>query len=379
MDRAVELELVDELLSLKEGKGAYLDDAVGHNPVAHYTSEQRFSEEREHIFSVVPTAAAHVSEMPSPGDFLRREIAGQPVLLTRDKEGKANAFLNVCRHRGTRLVDAKKGCQHRFSCPYHAWPYSSVGDLIAAPHFKTGFTGHDKSTLGLKRLDCQERFGFVWVTLNPDASHPVEDHFRGLSADLDALQLDDLVIAHQDTHTRHANWKILVEGGIEAYHFKIAHRSTIGPHFEDNLSSYQRFGSHIRSILPRTSLSTLPKAEQGNWRLRDHAQILYTLFPSTQLLVQQDHVVWLTEEPVSPDQTRLRLSTLVPKHAADQGDHWAQNHHITLTTLDEDFVIGESIQSTLSSGANEDMLFGRFEGALNVFNQTIAAHLPTSG
>ncbi|MEL6664175.1 MAG: SRPBCC family protein, partial [Pseudomonadota bacterium] len=233
----------------------------------------------------------------------------------------------------------------------------------------------DKADLGLKRLDCQERFGFIWVTAEADGTVDLDAHFGVLVEELDALDMGQMFVAHQDATVRDANWKILIEGGIEAYHFKVAHRTTIGPHFEDNLSSYRCFGPHLRSILPRTSMAKLTEETRETWRLRDHAQVLYTLFPSTALLVQQDHIAWISQEPISAGQTRVRVSTLAPAAEADKADHWARNHAITTTTLEEDFEVGESVQSTLGSGANTHMLFGRFEGALDAFNQTVEAHL----
>ncbi|MEO1303369.1 MAG: SRPBCC family protein [Pseudomonadota bacterium] len=375
MDRETELQLIDELLAIKADKTFFLDEAVARSPVAYYTSQERFDLEREMIFRKRPMIAAHTSEVSNPGDFIRRDVAGLPILITRDKAGQVNAFLNACRHRGTRLVDDESGCKHRFTCPYHAWTYANTGELIAAPHFDQGFSGLEKSDLGLTRLDCQERFGFIWVCVEPDASIDLDDFIGDLAEELDALHLEDLFVAHQDIPVQAANWKILVEGGIEAYHFKVAHRTTIGPHFEDNLSSYRMFGPHMRSILMRASMARLDPETRDTWRLRDHAQVLYTLFPGTSLLVQSDHVSWIQSEPIGPGETRLRLSTLAPKADAENTEHWLRNHQITRTTLDEDFVIGESMQSTLMSGANTHMLFGRFEGALDAFNRAVDAHL----
>ena len=375
MDRGTELELIDELLALKTQKSHFLDETVARNPVEHYLSDDRFQLERERIFRTTPLVAAHTSELSEPGAFLRRDVAGLPVLLTREKSGAVNAFLNVCRHRGTRLVDDEAGCRHRFSCPYHAWTYANSGELIAAPHFDAGFDGIDKSDLSLKRLDCQERFGFVWVTAETDASTDIDAFVGDLGAELEDLRIDDMFVAHQDASIHDANWKILVEGGIEAYHFKVAHRTTIGPHFEDNLSSYRMIGSHMRSILMRTSMAKLSPGSRDAWRLRDHAQVLYNLFPSTSLLVQQDHIAWIQSEPISPGRTRIRLTTLAPKAEAAKTDHWKRNHDITRETLDEDFAVGESIQSGIGAGANSDMLFGRFEGALDAFNRVIESHL----
>ena len=207
--------------------------------------------------------------------------------------------------------------------------------------------------------------------LSDDAADSFDRYFEGIAEDLEALGLDDAVIVGEVTQNRRANWKILVEGGIEAYHFRIAHKSTIGPHFEDNLSSYRMFGPHMRSILPRTSMAKLTPDTRSDWRLRDHANVLYSLFPTTQLLVQQDHVAWIRQEPVSAGESILKLVLLAPQGAAGDTAHWARNLEITRTTLDEDFDIGESIQSGLMSGANDEMLFGRFEGALGAFNDTV--------
>lgn len=376
MDRATELQLIDELLAIKADKTFYLDDTVTRSPVEHYTRQDRFDLERQTIFRQLPLAVAHVSEVPNPGDFVRRDVAGLPALITRDKSGRVNAFLNACRHRGTRLVDDDRGCKHRFTCPYHAWTYANTGDLLAAPHFDQGFTGLEKADLSLTRLPCQERFGLIWVSAETSAPLDLDAFFGDLAAELDALNMDEMFVAHQDVPEHAANWKILVEGGIEAYHFKTAHRTTIGPHFEDNLSTYRMFGSHMRSILMRTSMAKLAPETRETWRLRDHAQVLYTLFPGTSLLVQSDHISWIQSEPIGPGRTRLRLSTLAPKSETDTIEHWQRNHQITRATLDEDFVIGESMQSTLLSGANQNMLFGRFEGALAAFNQAVEHHLP---
>ncbi len=374
MQREIELALIDELMTLKHNGTHFMDADVARNPVTHYLSEARFTREREEIFARMPMIAAHKSEMANPGDFLSRDIAGRAVLLTRDKTGAVNAFLNVCRHRGTQLVEDAAGCKGRFSCPYHGWTYANTGELIAAPHFDTGFAGLDKKDLGLKRLACEERFGMIWVTLAADAMS-VDEFLGDLTPELEALGIDAMCIAAENTETHAANWKILIEGGIEAYHFKVAHRDTIGPYFEDNLSSYRMFGAHMRSILMRNSMTRLTPETRDSWRLRDHAQVLYSLFPGTSLLVQSDHIAWVQAEPLSPARTRLRLATLVPQGEAGNQAHWQRNHIITKTTLDEDFAIGESIQKNLASGSNEHMLFGRFEGALNAFNAVVDGFL----
>ena len=375
MDRTTELQLIDELLNLREKQQHYCDETVSYSHVDHYVSQSRFNVEQQRIFSKLPIVVAHHSEIASSGDFVKREMANGSVLVTRDSEGVARVFHNICRHRGTRLVDDSRGCKHRFTCPYHAWTYSNQGDLISAPHLQSGFPDLDKATYGLKEIRSVERFGFIWMVLSDDADVDIDTYFKPIKEDALALGLDDLAIAADQTSVHECNWKILVEGGLESYHFKVAHRKTIGPYFEDNLSTYQILGSHMRSVLMRSSMHTLNSSNRSTWRLRDHANIIYTFFPLTQLLVQQDHVVWINSNPIGPDQTELRLVTLAPKSKLNEKAYWAKNHAITTTTLAEDFAIGESIQSGLSSGANQVLTFGRFEGALKTFNDLVDSYL----
>ena len=139
MERETEIGLIEELLGLREAKSHYLDDEIEFNSVDQYQSEVIFQRERDQMFARLPAVAAHVSELPNAGDFVKREIAGRSILVTRDAHGEVRAFLNICRHRGTQLVDDESGCKHRFTCPYHAWSYANTGELVSVPHMDTGF------------------------------------------------------------------------------------------------------------------------------------------------------------------------------------------------------------------------------------------------
>ncbi len=371
MDRDTELSLIDELLSLKARDSAFLDASTARNPVQNYTSADRFRAEQDKVLRRQLVSAAHSSELQGSGAFLQRHINGLPVLITRDDGGHVHAYLNVCRHRGMRLVAEQTGCRHRFTCPYHAWSYANTGELIAAPQFEAGFPAQSKAELGLRRLHCEERFGFIWLTTAEHNGAQVSTYGDDLDAELEALDMQNMVIAVEHTDVRKVNWKTLLEGGLEAYHFKVAHKNTIGPYFENNLSTYQTFGPHIRSVLARSNFGALDTGSRDSWRLREHANLLYTLFPTTQLLVQQDHVIWIRLEPISVGETHVRVVTLAPRELSANQSHWQRNHGITAATLNEDFAIGEAIQAGALSGANDTILFGRFEGALAKFNATI--------
>jgi phenylpropionate dioxygenase-like ring-hydroxylating dioxygenase large terminal subunit len=377
MERAKQIALLEELQGLKDNGLFFLDDEVAKSPVTRYASQDRFDAEMRDIFRGVPIIACHASELPEPGSFMTRELSGLPVLLTRDRDNTVHAFINVCRHRGARLVREGSGCKNAFSCPYHAWTWGNNGTLRGVPHQKEGFPGLDRDAHALKRLPATERYGLVWVVANTDAQPDFDSFLTPLAGEFAWAEMETLAIAATDTIERKANWKLLAEGGIEAYHFKVTHRDTIGPHFLDNLSSYETLGSHMRSVLPRSSLPELNGTDPAEWDIRTEANVLYTVFPTSQFLVMQDHIGWIELIPLAPDLTRLRLTTLAPKSeiTPDKEEHWKRNHAITSVTLNEDFEVNEEVQSGLLSGANESLTFGRYEGALDAFNREIERHL----
>jgi len=133
----------------------------------------------------------------------------------------------------------------------------------------------------------------------------------------------------------------------------------------------------MRSVLPRESLPKLAGVPHEEWSIRDHANVLYTLFPLDQFLLMQDHVAWIALRPVACDRTEIRLTTLAPRGeiTPERKKHWARNHAITTATLEEDFDLNEAVQDGVDSGANQAHTFGRYEGALHSFNRQVEAKL----
>ncbi|MDJ0820421.1 MAG: SRPBCC family protein [Paracoccaceae bacterium] len=328
------------------------------------------------IFRRKPVVAAHSSELQGENAFVARNFMGLPLLLTRDAEGKAHAFLNVCRHRGAKLERDTAGCKRVFTCPYHAWSWTNQGQLRAVPQEAQGFPDLPRAERGLRRLPVAEAYGFIWIIANPEAAEmpDIDAWLSGLASDFDWMGLADHRIAVVETFEIKANWKVLVEGGLEAYHFRVAHKNTIAPHFPDNLMSYRQFGHHMRGVLPRNAMADLHSVPESDWQIRRDANLLYTLLPNIQMLVQQDHFMWFHFEPVSVDTTRFRMATTVPNSAPQNDEmeaHWRRNQKITVTALMEDFELGEEIQAGFASRGNPSHLFGRFEGALNRFNLAV--------
>ncbi len=376
LDRQTEIALIKEIIGLAEQKSAHLDEAVAHSPISRYSSPERFERERAMILRRKPVIAAQSSELEGERAFLAKNFLGLPVLLTRDENKTVRAFLNVCRHRGAKLERETSGCKRIFTCPYHGWSWTNQGELRAVPQEEQGFPDLPRAERGLRRLPATEAHGFIWIIANPESAEmpEIDDWLPGLAKDFQWLGLAEHRIAAMDELDIAANWKLLLEGGLEAYHFRVAHRNTVAPYFPDNLSTYRMFGPHVRTVLPRISMPDMRDVPETDWQIRRDANLLYTLTPTTQLLVQQDHVMWMHLEPLAEDRTGVRVATLVPRSVPDTDEtqgRWEKNQKITMAALSEDFELGEEIQAGFASRGNPSHLFGRFEGALNWFNVAI--------
>lgn len=375
MDRDLELALLEACLALAEAKTPFMSESETLVPVAGYLDSERFERERQVVFRHALTIAAHASELAGPGDFVTRDLVGSPVLLVRDASGRARAFLNVCRHRGATLELQPRGHCRKFVCPYHAWTYRTDGRLSHVRH-PEGFPSLDVERTSLRELSCIESGGLLWVCPDPDRSRALDPATEAIAAELDGLCGQGAVF---QTHVRewNANWKLLIDGGLESYHFRIAHAATIAGFFTDNTSPYSFVGDHIRSVLPRRSILELPNLPRDRWSLREHSHVLYLLAPNAFVLTQHRHYDLIQMIPLAIDRTLVRIVTVGPPGDWDEtmNGYLGANHEFTLRTLAEDFELAEQIQRGMASGANEHFRFARFEGALTEWHRRLDARL----
>src|SRR5512139_4073489 len=122
MRRAEQITLLKRLLHFAETKTNYRAEAPYRNPVTVYTDPARLQCEQRELFRREPLLIGFASEWAKPGDYKTEDYSGVPILVVRDRDGMLRAFLNVCRHRGSRVADGC-GSARAFSCPYHAWTY----------------------------------------------------------------------------------------------------------------------------------------------------------------------------------------------------------------------------------------------------------------
>lgn len=379
MNRELELALLREVITLRQARAPAAEGQVRTSPVERYVDPGRHAREQAALRDR-PLYLAHVGELSEAGAFVRRDVGGQSLLVVRGADLQVRVFANVCRHRGTRLVDEERGCAQRLRCPYHAWTWDLSGGLVAVPGRAEGFPDLDDAAYGLVRVPHAERLGGVWIRPDHGEVDAVLDAVLApLSEELEALGLDRLVPYRTSARDWHANWKLLSEGGLESYHFAVAHADSIAPFFVHNGATWRRVGHHFRLVIPRVTLDALPSMPEARWHIREHCNVLYLLFPNLWVLVQADHVVLFHAFFDAVDRTHIRLVTLRPDPGRpwteEEDIYWARNHAISTRALDEDFGLAERIQRGFGTVPGQVLTFARFEGALPAFHDMLAETL----
>ena len=197
-------------------------------PAQAYYDPAYFELEREAVFKRTWLQIGHVCELAEPGDFIRRdiEVARASVLIVRGKDGTVRAFHNVCRHRGTKLVQAEAGRQTSFSCPYHMWTYGQDGSLLSAPDFDNFFV--EKEQCGLKPVAFETFAGLIFIHLGEPATG-VREWLGDLADGFEQLPIARATHFVEYVYEIAANWKLTFDNFQENYHLRFVHPRTGGP------------------------------------------------------------------------------------------------------------------------------------------------------
>jgi phenylpropionate dioxygenase-like ring-hydroxylating dioxygenase large terminal subunit len=375
MDRQLELGLIERVLGHLAANTADMADRGGGAPVEHYLSPERLQAEVSVLFLGFPIGLAHVDQLREVGDYVLREVVGRSILIVRGPDHRIRAFLNACRHRAAELVTAPCGRAKSLVCPYHAWTYGLDGRLLGMPGAE-GFRHVAKADLGLTSFPVHVRHGCVWVVPTPGLAPDWDSWFAPVDRELADLDVDQHVVYRSRDLVVKANWKSVNDAFMEGYHFRVVHKNSVYPYYGDNQGAFDAMGPHYRYLLVHRNFGELAKLDVEARRLRPHCLMVYQLFPATSIHILPDHLFLHTLIPLDVGTCIVRNTMLIPQPIdSDKAEaFWQRNHDLVIGALDEDHAIAESTFRGLSSGANHDLVFGRFEqGLIHMHERTSEA------
>ncbi|MDX8356473.1 aromatic ring-hydroxylating oxygenase subunit alpha [Sphingopyxis terrae] len=336
-------------------------------PREFYLSEEIFAQEYERIFSKDWIYVGHASQFPNKGSFLKFRYAGEEIICVRGDGDLFYANVNVCRHRGARLCSADSGTAPAgFVCPYHQWRFDWDGSLKNVPQMKDG-EYFDYKDFGLRTVHADLWHGMLFINLAEGPVEPLAQRMKaydGVGAKFDPARTK---LAHEEIFHIAANWKVVVENGVECYHCRGTHRALsrvidvaslqlqMGDWMgDDAVASELGDPQQLKSGLPTCSAdgSLITDKLLGLCTSEDHgiAGGINMMPNPAYIAFYVDHYWAISVRPVSAEKTELVYSWFVRADAEEGQDYdlakLVEVGHITQT---EDVALCEMTQSGIRS------------------------------
>lgn len=341
-----------------------------------YTDEGIFRRETERIFHRSWRLVCHESELPEPYDYRTFELSGQPLFCIRGPDGQVRTFLNVCSHRGARLLVDPSGNARRITCFYHRWTYDSEGSCIGIPRAE-GYdsSGLERGDFGLREVRTELKLGLVFINLDSDAA--ALDMF--LDGALDHLEpimgAQPLETFHFSRSVLNCNWKAWQETNLDLYHefMHVVLRKTqvdamamadrkFSLHDHGHVASGKMAASYegYKGFVGRAAeVPPLPATDPSDFRFS-------TLFPGSAVLSRGTVIRIDTVIPVSTSQTVLEMRGLGVKGEPEderrvRARHFNQYWGPMGRNVPEDMFAAEACDATFRNQAARYQIIARDE------------------
>ncbi len=272
-----------------------------------YHDPEFFAVEMERLIRPAWQIVCHESEISGPGDWRSLELLEESLIVIRGADGVVRAFANVCRHRGSRLLDGTGGCARRLTCPYHGWTYAADGRLIGVPH-KADYPGLDPADWGLIPVELEAWRGFLFVRLE-SGGPTVAEMMAPSEAEIAPYRLEEVrALGRITLRPRDVNWKNVADNYSDGLHINIAHPGLTrlfggdygieaGEHVD---RMWGELVERLSTNLSERAYQTLLPAEAGRrW-------LYFKLWPNTAFDLYPDQVDFMHFVPVSPTETLIR-------------------------------------------------------------------------
>ena len=349
-----------------------------------YFDPEFFEAEKKAFLRAAPQVVCHESEVGEPGEWRTLEYLGESVIVIRADDGQIRAFANVCRHRGSRLVDGSGGCAKVLTCPYHAWSYARDGRLVGVPH-RNEYPGLQTDQLGLVPIALENWRGFLFVTLEPGAP-PVAEMMAPYEDEVAPYRFTDLrVIGRVTIRQRSLNWKTIADNYSDGLHIPVGHpgltrlfgrnyrieANTHVDRMEGELGEKESANPSERAyqrLLP--SVEHLPESHRRKW-------LYYKLFPNVAFDIYPDQVDFMQFLPVSATETVIReISYAIPDDRREMNAARHLNWRINRRVNAEDTELISRVQLGMQSPSYRAGPLGTSEACLRSFAQKLRRLIP---
>jgi phenylpropionate dioxygenase-like ring-hydroxylating dioxygenase large terminal subunit len=332
--------------------------------------------------------ACHVSQIARPGDYITFELGADSVIVLRESGGGIRALRNVCRHRGTRLLEGAGHCPGRITCPYHGWTYRYDGSLLATPA-RESFPDLNLHEHSLDAVRFEVTLGFVWVCLGAEAPAPPSAMWAPFMEELAPYRLEDLVPT-QPLYLEEWNvdWKIAMDNYLESYHVPIGHpglNRLFTPDYEDQRGaggiargySWMReapssrwseriYQKHVGAV----TAPHLPEPQRRSWRF-------YSCVPNLGLDIMPEQLDFFQVLPRGPGRTVIRGAAFgLPDERREMRlIRWLGNR-INMQVNEEDRLLCERLQRGINDSAYRPGPLSRIETWMLEFHDLLRTRIP---